>query len=70
MPISICSFEDKLDVGVVNGPRIVRSVDLLYLASYVEHDLTALTNTALLVTALLVAAIVLNAGDISPVFCE
>ena len=56
-PITIHCIEGEVDVGVESKHQTLRSGDLLYLASNVEHDLLAVTNSSVLVTVVLMTAV-------------
>ncbi|KDP86105.1 cupin domain-containing protein [Cupriavidus basilensis] len=52
-PVTMQCLEGEVDVGVDGGHRLLRQGDLVYLASGVKHDVTAISNASVLVTIVL-----------------
>lgn len=53
-PITLQCLEGEVEVGMDGSRRLLRQGDLVYLASGVTHDVTAISNASLLVTIVLV----------------
>lgn len=49
-PITVQCIEGEVDVIMGNTHKVIRTGDLLYLASGIEHELVAVRNASLLVT--------------------
>jgi quercetin dioxygenase-like cupin family protein len=52
-PITVQCIEGEVDISIDGANRKICAGDLLYLASGVGHDLTAIVNSSLLVTIVL-----------------
>ncbi|KWR92025.1 hypothetical protein [Cupriavidus sp. IDO] len=52
-PVTIQCLEGEVDIGVDGGHRLLRQGDLVYLASGVAYDVTAISKASLLVTIVL-----------------